>query len=425
MVDSKHAVVLSGGGANGAYEIGVLKALFGGHSPASNHKGIEAGIYTGTSVGSYNAAYLVSRPDLKGVEAVSELEKIWETRIAKTSTRPSNGAYRFRANLTELTDLNVLLAEPLSVPSNLLSDSAFFAQDWYSRTLHFFRSRENVSRRLVELVDFSTFICVEPLESLVRDTIDLQKLRRNKDRSLIIAATDWEAGKVQLFGHLADSGKPRAQEKFKGLKPLDDRSGHKAILASTAIPGVFPPVEMYDTLFVDGGLLMNTPLSPAIYAGAEVVHVIYLDPSPEQMPVRENGRPIMNTMDTMNRLVSLLFSTQVEKNIAEIESINAGLSLSEYLPTRLLRPEHTEKINDLGPELATPKLEDFLPRKKREQIAGKQQITVHKYHPQEDMGGVLGLLNFAADRIARLVDRGFQDAVTHDCEKNGCVLPRK
>jgi NTE family protein len=421
----KHAVVLSGGGANGAYEIGILKALLEGHSPATGGFAIEPEIFSGTSVGSYNAAYLVSRADSTGVNAVSELEKIWETRIAKIPTRASNGAYRLRANITELADLNVLLTEPLSVPSNLLADGAFFMQDWYSRMVHFFQSKEPVSRRVVKLVDFSTLFCVEPLQSLVRETIDLRKLRGNKKRSLIIAATDWENGQVRLFGHLAESAARRASEKMKTFNLLDDNTGHKAILASTAIPGIFPPVEIFNTLFVDGGILMNTPLSPAIYAGAEVVHAIYLNPNPEEMPVRENGRTGMNTMDTINRLVSLLFSTQVERNIAEIESINASLQLSEFVPSLLLGPQLVESASQTEPRSKRPLLEDFIPRKKQKKIAGKQQITVHKYHPRQDMGGVLGLLDFGADRIARLIDWGFRDAVTHDCEKNGCVLPAR
>ena len=52
--DKTRAVVLSGGGANGAYEAGCLKAIFGGHSPATGKQPVEADIFTGTSVGSFN-----------------------------------------------------------------------------------------------------------------------------------------------------------------------------------------------------------------------------------------------------------------------------------------------------------------------------------------------------------------------------------
>ena len=59
--ENKSAVILSGGGANGAFEVGVMKALFAGKSPTTDRRPLEPDIYTGASVGSYNAAYMVER----------------------------------------------------------------------------------------------------------------------------------------------------------------------------------------------------------------------------------------------------------------------------------------------------------------------------------------------------------------------------
>ena len=56
----RQAVILSGGGANGAYEVGVLKALLTGQSPATDFQPLDPDIFTGTSVGAFNAALLVS-----------------------------------------------------------------------------------------------------------------------------------------------------------------------------------------------------------------------------------------------------------------------------------------------------------------------------------------------------------------------------
>src|SRR5204863_79605 len=77
-----HAVVLSGGGAFAAFEIGILRAL--AHGTASSTKGekIEFDILTGTSAGAFNAAVLASKPDLDAGEAVEYLESLWLGRLA-------------------------------------------------------------------------------------------------------------------------------------------------------------------------------------------------------------------------------------------------------------------------------------------------------------------------------------------------------
>jgi hypothetical protein len=51
-----------------------------------------------------------------------------------------------------------------------------------------------------------------------------------------------------------------------------------------------------------------------------------------------------------------------------------------------------------------------------------RELTVRRFHPHDDLGGTLGLLNFDRERIRRLIDRGFTDAVYHDCRVCGCVL---
>jgi len=54
----KSALVLSGGGAYGAYEVGVIKALFEGRSPSTTGTALDPDIFAGASVGGFNAAVL-------------------------------------------------------------------------------------------------------------------------------------------------------------------------------------------------------------------------------------------------------------------------------------------------------------------------------------------------------------------------------
>jgi predicted acylesterase/phospholipase RssA len=424
----KHAVILSGGGAKGAYEIGVMKALFPGYvrSISDGHE-IDPVVYTGTSVGSYNAAYLASRPGRDAKTAVAELEDIWRNRIASSYRRP-NGVLRFRANPFEGMALDRLLADPLAPVKNALNDAAFFAKESIERAQGFFASKEKLTRRAIQLVDFSALVCTDPLLSLIQDTISLREIRASQDRALVIAATNWDEGSVKLFGNL----EPKAA--LAGLCNLDDKIGHLAILASTAIPGVFPPVEINHTKYVDGGLLLNTPLAAALDAlraraphdDGYVLHVIYLDPDLRDVPLGQGT----NTLDTLNRLTALAFASQVNRDIKQAKHINQSLELlrsGESWPAEKMPAMGT---GEAGPEvarraaaMARSAFHDAH-RPFRAFVKDEHRpVTIHRYHPCSMLGGIFGLLAFEADYVGALIEQGFQDAVTHDCDESGCIFP--
>ena len=52
-----------------------------------------------------------------------------------------------------------------------------------------------------------------------------------------------------------------------------------------------------------------------------------------------------------------------------------------------------------------------------------RQVALHLYHPREDLGGTLGMLNFDRRHVMDLIEKGYSDAVAHDCIANDCVLP--
>jgi predicted acylesterase/phospholipase RssA len=425
----KHAVILSGGGAKGAYEIGVMKALFAGYVRSiGDGKEIDPVVYTGTSVGAYNAAYLASRPGRDARTAVAELEDIWRNRIASSYSR-ANGVLRFRANPFEGMALDRLLADPLAPVKNALNDAAFFAKDSIERAQGFFASREQFTRRLMQLVDFSALVCTDPLRNLIQDTIDLREIRASQDRALIVAATNWEEGAVKLFGNLEPKGA------LAGLCNLDDKIGHLAILASTAIPGVFPPVEINHTKYVDGGLLLNTPLAAALDAlraraphdDGYVLHVIYLDPDLSDVPLGQGT----NTLDAVNRLTALAFASQVNRDIKQAKHINQSLELLRSVESALAETMPAViGTGDAGPDVArraaataANALNDAQRPFRALVRDDHRPITIHRYHPCNMLGGIFGLLAFEGDHVGALIEQGFQDAVTHDCDESGCIFP--
>lgn len=84
-----------------------------------------------------------------------------------------------------------------------------------------------------------------------------------------------------------------------------------AILASCAIPGIFPPIEVGDKLLVDGGVVNNTPISHAVELGAERVYVLSTKPA---SPVP--ATPPRTALDAAISGISLLAGSRLDSDIA-------------------------------------------------------------------------------------------------------------
>src|SRR5882762_11091612 len=83
--DDRQGVILSSGGADGAYAVGVLKALVTGESAATGYIPLYPEVLVGSSIGALNAALVVSQLENGPQAAVSYLEHIWLNEMAQTS----------------------------------------------------------------------------------------------------------------------------------------------------------------------------------------------------------------------------------------------------------------------------------------------------------------------------------------------------
>ena len=246
-----------------------MKALFAGLSPATNHEPLAPDIFTGTSVGAYNAAFLVARWDTYGPTAIANLEQIWLDRVSDSAQRRGNGVFRIRVTPREFVNPLCFIPNPLHPFMQLAADSALLAWDGLQRVVNVALEQEApLLRRFTELFNFTSFVSLEPFTQTVHETIQFADIRR-AEKVLRIAATNWETGALKIYSN----------------HDMTDQLGPLVIMASAAIPGFFPPVEVGSQPFVDGGVLMNTPLKQAIKAGANILHVIYLDPKVENIPL--------------------------------------------------------------------------------------------------------------------------------------------
>jgi len=376
-VRRRQAVVLSGGGAFGAFEVGVLRALAEGQCHATLGP-LDADTYTGTSVGAFNAAVMAiqSRDTLR---ASVHLEDLWTRRIAGGLV--DNGVFRLRPNPASVLDPATVFRQNGRPVVEAATDAVQLAAGAAQRLGRLFLSTQSLQYRLADLFNLESFISVAPLEQLVRDTLPLADILDSR-KVLKIATTDWKAGNLRVFSH--DPANPaRHMSERRGQITKD--TWPLAVLASAAIPAVFPKVLIGGDPHVDGGVVMNTPLKPAILAGADTIHLVYLTPNVDTRRAAW-ADPWPNTLETTGRAMSLAFAASVDADVETADVINnlleSGIPHSRYRP-----------------------------------------LTVHLYNPSRSLGELTGLLDFRKSSIEKRIRIGYETARHHDCEKERCLKP--
>ncbi len=238
MANDSLAVILSGGGARGAYEAGVLSYAFG-DLPGSLGIKPKVDLICGTSVGAINGAYMASVAD-DLVASLQRLVRLWSD-----------------ITLREVFDFGVLHATRL------------------------YRVVIGGSRR-VGLLD------ARPMARLIQREVDWRRLARNLHdehlRALVISTTHIATGRTVVHVDAA----PNVSVPMRlprGVSVRSDRIRAEHVLASAAIPLLFPPVLIGSDLYCDGGLRLNTPMAPAIHMGATKLLVVGMArPAAERAP---------------------------------------------------------------------------------------------------------------------------------------------
>jgi predicted acylesterase/phospholipase RssA len=237
----------------------------------------------------------------------------------------------------------------------------------------------------------SSLFDLTPYQNLLLRTAPLDSLRA-AGLKLKVVASDMTSGQAVVFTE----------------QDVVDRVGHAAIMASSAVPGFAPPVVVDGDVCVDGGALMNTPLLPAAQ-GSDALHVIYLDPAVTSIAVDK----LQSTLGVIDRMLLMFFAFRMNEDIAMLGDYNRSLGLAAALGTKALSDAKIGGIARAAAAVA-----------QRAQTAGEfGPMTIHRYHPTDDLGGALGFLDFSYKTVKRLIDRGYQDTIEHDCAKSGCLLP--
>ena len=227
----RSALVLPGGGARGAYQVGVLKAIAefvprGTSNPFN--------ILSGTSAGAVNSIVLASKAKRYRV-AVAELERVWGNfhcdQVYRTDTLTM-----LKSSLHWLASI-VMGGVLVGTPRSLLDNSPLRAL--LSRNVRFPRIQQAIDN----------------------DWLD----------GIAVTAASYSSARSSSFFETDSRIKNWSRTRRAGIRT---RLNLDHIMASIAVPMIFPPVRINDEYFGDGAMRQATPLSPAIRLGADRILVI-------------------------------------------------------------------------------------------------------------------------------------------------------
>jgi NTE family protein len=362
-------LVLTGGGARAAYQVGVLRQL------ARVFPDLAPDVLTGVSAGGINAAYLAAHPQSFATK-LENLADMWMgLRIEDV----------FRVDLRDLASRTV---------------------GWGGRLLSGGRSDLQRARSLVDTT---------PLRSLLDRVLDtkggcIDGVARNLDegwlRAVALTASSYTTGQsitwVQTRGDSGIQAWERPQRKSASCTLRTDH-----VMASAALPFFFPAVEVDGAWYGDGGIRLTSPLSPAVHLGAR--HVIAI--STRYARTREEAdRPAVvgypPPAQVAGVLYNAIFLDQLDADALHMQQINDFVA---QLPTvhrdgfrrielLVLRPSQDlgRIANAYEPEL--PRAFRFLTRG-----LGTRETR------SNDM---LSLVMFQKDYVKRLIELGEADAQT-------------
>ncbi len=249
----ERVLVLSGGGGRGAYQAGVCKVL--------EEKGWRPDVVLGTSIGATNGAMLIA-PRPPGVSGPQLLDTVWrEQMLSHRVQRVASGWPRL---------LHWIMQGAID---------EFLAHNKPARLPAFRARMRSESMRGAEEEQVPKGLLVRPAvmerggwRAVLEQNVDFEWLNAPDAPYLGITATDVMTGSLHIFWNRVPQGVQGASSKIT----VDH------VMASSSIPGIYPAIWVDGREWWDGALVANTPLAPAIDAGATDIVVVLMTPWFEQ-----------------------------------------------------------------------------------------------------------------------------------------------
>ncbi|MBC7658507.1 MAG: patatin-like phospholipase family protein [Chitinophagaceae bacterium] len=280
----KIGLTLSGGGARGAYQAGVLRAIY----QITNLKQCPFQVICGVSAGALNAMAIASRTeDFK--EATQRINDTW-LNLTMDKIFKTDSLTALSTALMWITDLTLGEYLPTKKVNHLLDTS--------------------------------------PLRELLKEnlnTVNIQKNIKNGHlHGVALSATDYRSGKCVTF---FDGSKAiKEWDRYSGIGRRAQLSIDH-MMASSAIPIFFPPVQIDQSDYGDGGIGQSSALSPVLRLGADKILAIGLEhpPGNEETESIKSLAPL-TLSDITSTLFSNLFLKSMRGDVMRLKQTNRLMS---------------------------------------------------------------------------------------------------
>jgi NTE family protein len=304
---ARTGIVLSGGGARGAYQVGVVRGILDVLGSTGNET-TPFSVLCGTSVGAINAAYFAAHAEASDL-AIDGLVEAWR------SLRLSD---HLRINLRGMLGI------------------------WSPRN---FGESEGPTGKPVQA---RALLDALPLHDLVKTQVPFPQLHKNVDEgvvhALVIAALEISSGRTTMFAEAGASVSfPPTKDPRRNTRRERIELDH--VLASAALPLVFPPRRIAGEEYCDGGVRFNTPIAPAIRAGADRLIVIsLLSESPhgeeQEIPVAVREASYKNPAFLIGKVLNAILLDPTHYDLQVLDRLNHMLETLE----KVLTPSQLEEF---------------------------------------------------------------------------------
>ncbi len=356
------AVVLSGGGARASYQVGVLAAI------TERVPELKVPILTGVSAGAINAVSLAAHPGTFP-SAVATLRREWR----------------------RLTSDQVYCVNPISIFRSALS--------WVFKTLTGGGAAPGVMRGLMDMSPLRTFMG----RAIVFDGI-ANNIASGRLDGVALSSTCYSDGRTVTFIQGSEEI-PMWERALRRSVHTDIELDH--VIASAAIPIIFPAVKLEDGFYGDGSVRQTAPLAPAVHLGADRIIAISM------RAAREPYSPVVPVGDypavaeVMSLLLNSVFLDHLDVDVERLERVNeliSSLKPGQAVPhgfrsvdMLLLRPSRDLGSLTKGYGVKLP----WMVRMVVQGIGGKRQRA----------SDLLSYLLFEPEYTGALMDLGYADTM--------------
>jgi len=363
------ALVLSGGGARGAYEMGALSVLL----PELERRGERPTVLVGTSVGAFNCAYLAARAHVQASQLVDEALPLWQSLRHRDVLAPIISAASLRRTgsyLRQLLGLGGTRIDSLLEPAPL-------------------------PRTLAEMVPFSD----------VRENVAAGRV------TVAVTATSAYSGRTAVFHAGGESPETDA---VRQIVYVEVELSPDHVRASGAIPVIFPPVHVQQPeaargWYFDGGTRLNTPIKPALALGADRVAVIGLNsiaPAPDDR-LASDQRP--NLFEGAAQVTQALLADRLVEDVRELAEQNLPGHEERRVPYIFIGPRGRESIGEIATEVYRERYSGVRGLLRDRDLALLGRIVAGGDSALN--GELLSALFFAPELLGKLIDLGRGDAL--------------